>query len=31
MTTASLHISLSETLKEYVTDRVKDGAFSNPK
>jgi antitoxin ParD1/3/4 len=30
MATASLHISLPETLKEYVTKRVEEGAFSNP-
>jgi antitoxin ParD1/3/4 len=30
MTTTSLHISLSETLKGYVAERVKEGAFSNP-
>lgn len=30
MTTASLHVSLPETLKDYVTERVREGAFSNP-
>jgi antitoxin ParD1/3/4 len=30
MTTASLHISLPDTLKEYVNRRVEEGAFSNP-
>jgi antitoxin ParD1/3/4 len=30
MATTSLHISLPDTLKDYVADRVRDGAFSNP-
>lgn len=30
MATTSLHISLSDALKDYVTERVKAGAFSNP-
>jgi antitoxin ParD1/3/4 len=30
MSTASLHISLPETLKDFVVERVKAGAFSNP-
>lgn len=30
MTTASLHVSLPETLKDYVAERVREGAFSNP-
>ena len=30
MPTASLHISLPETLKDYVNQRVEEGAFSNP-
>jgi antitoxin ParD1/3/4 len=28
--TTSLHISLPETLKEFVLKRVEEGAFSNP-
>jgi antitoxin ParD1/3/4 len=30
MATASLHISLSATLKDYVVERVQEGGFSNP-
>ncbi len=30
MATTSLHISLPETLKEFVLKRVEEGAFSNP-
>lgn len=30
MATTSLHISLPETLREFVAERVRQGAFSNP-
>jgi antitoxin ParD1/3/4 len=30
MSTTSLHISLSETLKDFALKRVEEGAFSNP-
>jgi antitoxin ParD1/3/4 len=30
MATTSLHISLPETLKDLVAERVRQGAFSNP-
>ena len=30
MTTSSLHVSLSETLRDFALKRVEEGAFSNP-
>ena len=30
MGNASIHISLSETLKDYVQERVREGGYSNP-
>ena len=30
MTTATMHISLSETLKEFALRRVEEGGYSNP-
>ena len=30
MSNASIHISLSETLKDYVQERVRAGGYSNP-